>query len=226
MNFAASHGETRVKAGGLRGMPRAGLVARSWLWAGTGGHGRAMATTTSAASAHKARKPFQAIAEHHARLRRSESGREPPGLFARRGVRIDRVLAPEPYGPRQFAGCSDPWTASTARLHAPGSAPDGLELAAAPDRTPLPPQRLTVAGQAPMLANNVLTRYYTMKRRALQPEATEVTPLDFLCEGLLALRTVEEMRAFLRDLTTPAELEALTDRWKVVPYLMDEVSYR
>ncbi len=77
-----------------------------------------------------------------------------------------------------------------------------------------------------MLINNVLTRYYKMKRRALQPEATEVTPLDFLCEGLLALRTVDEMRAFLRDLTTPAELEALTDRWKVVPYLMDEIAYR
>jgi TrpR-related protein YerC/YecD len=65
-----------------------------------------------------------------------------------------------------------------------------------------------------------------MKRRALQPEPTETTPLDFLCEGLLALRNVEEMRSFLRDLTTPAELEALTDRWRVVPYLLQEVAYR
>lgn len=77
-----------------------------------------------------------------------------------------------------------------------------------------------------MVPNNVLTHYYTMKRRALQPEATEVTPLDFLCEGLMALRSVDEMRAFLRDLTTPAELEALTDRWRVVPFLMDGVAYR
>jgi TrpR-related protein YerC/YecD len=65
-----------------------------------------------------------------------------------------------------------------------------------------------------------------MKRRALQPESTEVMPLDFLCEGLLALRSVDEVRAFLRDLTTPAELEALTDRWRVVPLLMQEVAYR
>lgn len=65
-----------------------------------------------------------------------------------------------------------------------------------------------------------------MKRRSLQPEATEVTPLDFLCQGLLALRTVEEVRAFLRDLTTPAELEALCDRWRVVPYLLEGVAYR
>lgn len=42
----------------------------------------------------------------------------------------------------------------------------------------------------------------------------------------MSMRTVEEMRAFLRDLTTPAELEALTDRWRVVPYLLREVAYR
>ncbi len=65
-----------------------------------------------------------------------------------------------------------------------------------------------------------------MKRRAVQPEVSQVTPLDFLCEGLLTLRSVDEVRAFLRDLTTPAELEALTDRWRVVPYLQDEVAYR
>ena len=65
-----------------------------------------------------------------------------------------------------------------------------------------------------------------MKRRALQPEATQVSPLDFLCEALLTARTVDEMRAFLRDLTTPAELEALTDRWRVVPYLLQEMAYR
>lgn len=34
------------------------------------------------------------------------------------------------------------------------------------------------------------------------------------------------MRAFLRDLCTPAEMEALTDRWKVVPYIVDGMPYR
>ena len=49
MNFAARQGERRVKAGGLRGMPRAGLNARNVLRAGTEGHGSAMATTSNAA---------------------------------------------------------------------------------------------------------------------------------------------------------------------------------
>ena len=42
----------------------------------------------------------------------------------------------------------------------------------------------------------------------------------------MALRTVEELRAFLRDLTTPAELEAMSDRWRVVPLLLKGVPYR
>lgn len=65
-----------------------------------------------------------------------------------------------------------------------------------------------------------------MKRRAVEPEQTPLSPLDFLCEALLTLKTVDEMRAFLRDLTTPAELEALTDRWRVVPLLIEGVAYR
>jgi TrpR-related protein YerC/YecD len=43
---------------------------------------------------------------------------------------------------------------------------------------------------------------------------------------LLALDTVGEMRSFLRDLCTPAELEALIDRWRVVPYLLRGMAYR
>ena len=65
-----------------------------------------------------------------------------------------------------------------------------------------------------------------MKRRFLEPENTPVPAEDSLCRALLALDSVDEMRAFLRDLTTPAELEALTDRWRVVPLLMDGVAYR
>jgi TrpR-related protein YerC/YecD len=34
------------------------------------------------------------------------------------------------------------------------------------------------------------------------------------------------MRAFLRDLCTPSELEALIDRWRVVPYLLRGMAYR
>ena len=47
-----------------------------------------------------------------------------------------------------------------------------------------------------------------------------------LAEAFLAMRTAEECRALLRDLTTPAELEALVDRWRVVKYVDQGVPYR
>ena len=34
-----------------------------------------------------------------------------------------------------------------------------------------------------------------------------------LCVALAALRSAEECRAFLRDLCTPAEIQAMADRW-------------
>jgi TrpR-related protein YerC/YecD len=43
---------------------------------------------------------------------------------------------------------------------------------------------------------------------------------------LSALDQAEDVRAFLQDLCTPAELEAMADRWRVVPYLRDRVPYR
>ncbi|HUF72403.1 MAG TPA: YerC/YecD family TrpR-related protein [Gammaproteobacteria bacterium] len=44
--------------------------------------------------------------------------------------------------------------------------------------------------------------------------------------AILALRTESECRQFLEDLCTPAELEALVDRWSVVPLLRDGLPYR
>jgi len=44
--------------------------------------------------------------------------------------------------------------------------------------------------------------------------------------AILALRSVEECRAFFHDLCTPAELQALTDRWAVVGLLQEGVPYR
>ena len=69
-------------------------------------------------------------------------------------------------------------------------------------------------------------RYYIMKHRLLDPETTAESAEDSLCRALLTLGKVAEMRAFLRDLCTPAELEALVDRWRVVPYLLQGVAYR
>src|SRR5690625_4027067 len=65
-----------------------------------------------------------------------------------------------------------------------------------------------------------------MKRRAIDPDVAPETSEESLCRALLALDTVADMRAFLRDLCTPSEREALTDRWCVVPYLLDGVPYR
>jgi len=65
-----------------------------------------------------------------------------------------------------------------------------------------------------------------MKRRSLEPESESTQVEESLCRALLALDTVAEMRSFLRDLCTPAELEALIDRWRVVPYLLRGMAYR
>ena len=65
-----------------------------------------------------------------------------------------------------------------------------------------------------------------MKHRSLEPEPTSEAPVDSLCRALLTLDGVAEMRAFLRDLCTPAELEALVDRWRVVPFLLQGRAYR
>ena len=47
-----------------------------------------------------------------------------------------------------------------------------------------------------------------------------------LISALLTLRTVEEYRSFLRDLCTPAELQAMADRWAVVECLRRRLPYR
>jgi TrpR-related protein YerC/YecD len=47
-----------------------------------------------------------------------------------------------------------------------------------------------------------------------------------LYAAVAALRTAEECRAFLRDLCTPAELQAMADRWAVVEWLRRGLPYR
>ena len=44
--------------------------------------------------------------------------------------------------------------------------------------------------------------------------------------AVLALQTLEECRSFFRDLCTPAELQAMTDRWAVVELLNRGLPYR
>jgi TrpR-related protein YerC/YecD len=47
-----------------------------------------------------------------------------------------------------------------------------------------------------------------------------------LLEAVVALRTVDEAAAFLRDLCTLRELEEMTQRWAVVRLLSEGLSYR
>jgi TrpR-related protein YerC/YecD len=47
-----------------------------------------------------------------------------------------------------------------------------------------------------------------------------------LYRAILSLRTEAECEQFFADLCTPAELEALVDRWAVVKFLQDGLPYR
>lgn len=84
--------------------------------------------------------------------------------------------------------------------------------------------------------DNTLMRYYIaglhesgaqrLKRRHVTPGIAREEAERALCRALLALREEKELCAFLRDLCTPAELEALCDRWQVVPLLLQGIPYR
>ncbi len=47
-----------------------------------------------------------------------------------------------------------------------------------------------------------------------------------LSEALLTLETAQEVKQFLEDLCTPAEIEAMVDRWRVAQLLDKGLSYR
>jgi TrpR-related protein YerC/YecD len=47
-----------------------------------------------------------------------------------------------------------------------------------------------------------------------------------LFAAVASLRSADECRAFFRDLCTPAEIQAMADRWAVVDWLMRGVPYR
>jgi len=49
---------------------------------------------------------------------------------------------------------------------------------------------------------------------------------EALYRAVLTLATVQECRNFFRDLGTPAELQALADRWSVVALLKEGRPYR
>ena len=65
-----------------------------------------------------------------------------------------------------------------------------------------------------------------MKAHTVVSERKERLAERNLYEAILALRTPEECRAFFRDLCTPAELQAMADRWAVVEMLQRGLPYR
>ena len=65
-----------------------------------------------------------------------------------------------------------------------------------------------------------------MKDHRILSPREEVAAEDELFRALLSLRDIGECRAFFQDLCTPAELQALKDRWAVVEYLAEGLSYR
>jgi TrpR-related protein YerC/YecD len=61
--------------------------------------------------------------------------------------------------------------------------------------------------------------------RTLSPRQEALAERN-LCVAVAALQTPEEVRAFFRDLCTPAELQAMADRWAVVELLERGLPYR
>ena len=66
-----------------------------------------------------------------------------------------------------------------------------------------------------------------MKTRPINPPKRE-SDADFraLARALATLDEPKQVAAFLRDLCTPAEIEAMCDRWKVVPHIVAGEPYR
>ncbi len=65
-----------------------------------------------------------------------------------------------------------------------------------------------------------------MKRPPARSPRERRDALNRLADALLAMQDRAQMRALLTDLCTPAEIEALADRWQVVAPLLEGVPYR
>ncbi len=68
--------------------------------------------------------------------------------------------------------------------------------------------------------------HYLMKNHSEDEKQAIKNARAELCKALLLMKTPAEMENLLADLCTPAELEALVDRWRVVPLLKRGIAYR
>ena len=65
-----------------------------------------------------------------------------------------------------------------------------------------------------------------MKEHRVISPREELAAEDDLYKGILQLQDVVECRAFFQDLCTPAELQAMKDRWAVAELLVEGLTYR
>lgn len=55
---------------------------------------------------------------------------------------------------------------------------------------------------------------------------TREIKIQALMQAIALIQNTEEALGFFTDLCTPAELEAMADRWQVVPLLQAKIPYR
>jgi TrpR-related protein YerC/YecD len=65
-----------------------------------------------------------------------------------------------------------------------------------------------------------------MKPNRQDSDGQQTQAENALFRAIISLRSVAECRDFFRDLCTPAELQALVDRWQVVELLEQGLTYR
>ncbi len=65
-----------------------------------------------------------------------------------------------------------------------------------------------------------------MKPNRHDSQSQQTAAENALYAAIISLQTTAECRNFVRDLCTPAELQALVDRWQVVELLEQGLTYR
>ena len=65
-----------------------------------------------------------------------------------------------------------------------------------------------------------------MKPNRNDSDAYKKRTEDALYRAISSLGDIHESRNFLKDLCTPAELQALVDRWQVAELLQENLTYR
>lgn len=65
-----------------------------------------------------------------------------------------------------------------------------------------------------------------MKIQRVYSNQEEIKVEDSLFKAIKSLRSIDECRSFFQDICTPAELQAIKDRWSVADYLNQGYTYR